>query len=267
MNVSLEPLIDIGANLTHKSFRKDLDAVLARASAAGVQQLIVTGTSVAGSIEAQALASRYPQLCSTAGIHPHDASHGGSEANAQLRELAARPEVVAIGECGLDYNRDFSPRAAQRRCFLDQLQLAADTGLPVFLHERDAHDDFRAILADARRSLSAVVVHCFTGNRAALHAYLELDAYIGITGWVCDERRGGQLQQLVADIPAGRLMIETDAPFLLPRDMRPKPKSRRNEPAFLPYVLATVARCRGEESAACARHTTAAARAFFTLRQ
>lgn len=258
-------LIDIGANLTHKSFRKDLDAVLARAGGVGVQQLVVTGTSVHGSTEAQLLAAAYEQLFSTAGIHPHDAKEGGPAAIATLRSLAATSEVVAIGECGLDYNRDFSPRDVQRQCFEAQLQLAAETGLPVFLHERDAHDDFLAMLVNARPTLRAIVVHCFTGSAAELEAYLALDAHIGITGWICDERRGSHLQRLVANIPANRLMVETDAPFLLPRDMRPKPKSRRNEPSYLPHVLSTVARCRQEDPLTCARETTATARSFFAL--
>lgn len=240
--------------------------------------MVLTGTSVAGSAAARALAAAYPDLWSTAGVHPHHASELDANAVATLRALArapvadARRKVVAIGECGLDYNRDFSPREKQRWAFEQQLELGASTGLPVFLHCRDAHDDFVEILARWRPQLGAAVVHCFTGSSAELEAYLDLDCHIGITGWICDERRGGHLQKLVGRIPEGRLMIETDAPFLLPRDLPKarwggKKRSRRNEPAFLDHVCAAVARARGESAAKLAHHTTQAALNFFDLRE
>jgi TatD DNase family protein len=173
--------------------------------------------------------------------------------------------VVAVGECGLDFNRNLSPRQDQIRCFEAQLALAAELRRPAFLHERDAHDTFVAVLREHRRALSAAVIHCFTGTRAELDAYLALDLHVGITGWICDDRRGVHLREVVPAIPGERLMIETDAPYLLPRDMPSLPKDRRNEPAFLPYVLAAVARARGESPAATEATTTATARAFFGL--
>jgi len=260
------PLIDIGANLTHDSFDPDREAVIARARAAGVVQMVVTGASLAGSAQAMELAGRHQGvLFATAGVHPHHAHELGHAQCAELAALAARPEVVAVGECGLDYYRDFSPRDAQRRAFARQLVLAAEVGKPVFLHQRDAHADFVAILREHRAALAGGVAHCFTAGRAELECYLELDLAIGMTGWICDERRGRHLPALMRDIPSGRLMIETDAPYLLPRDLAPKPATRRNEPAWLPHVARAVAAARGESPAVFAAHTTRAARALFRL--
>jgi TatD DNase family protein len=182
-----------------------------------------------------------------------------------LRALLARPEVVAVGECGLDYHRDFSPRVAQRQAFAWQIQWGRECGKPLFLHQREAHDDFVAILREQARAPLHGVAHCFTGDDMELDAYLELGLHIGITGWICDERRGLHLRELVRRIPRGRLLLETDGPYLLPRDLRPAPRSRRNEPAYLPHIATTVAACRGESFEECAAHTTAAARALFGL--
>ncbi|WP_024892098.1 TatD family hydrolase [Luteimonas huabeiensis] len=259
-------LIDIGANLTHDSFDRDRDAVLERARAAGVARMVVTGASREHSPKALALAQAHPGvLFATAGVHPHHAAEYTEECDAELRALAAHPEVVAVGECGLDYFRDFSPRPAQRRAFERQLQIAADTGKPLFLHQRDAHADFLAIMRAFDGRLGPAVVHCFTGTREELFAYLDRDWHIGITGWLCDERRGAHLRELVRHIPADRLMVETDAPYLLPRTLSPMPKDRRNEPAFLPHIVAELARDRGEDPAATAATTTATATAFFRL--
>ncbi len=257
-------LIDIGVNLTHRSFAGDHDAVVDRAIAAGVTTLILTGTSEASSRSAQELAAARPGvLFSTAGVHPHDASHCGPTTIETLRGLARLPGVVAIGECGLDFNRDFSPRPIQEQWFAAQLALAAELGLPVFLHERDAHERFIAILRAHRTGLVDLVVHCFTGTAAELEGYLELGACIGITGWICDERRGAVLRKLTARIPLDRLMVETDAPFLAPRDLRPRVS--RNEPAYLPHILAAIAAERGEPIEHVAAATTATARRVFRI--
>lgn len=259
-------LIDIGANLTHESFDRDRDAVLQRARAAGVAQLVITGASREHSPKALDLARAHPGvLFATAGVHPHHAVEYTEECDAEMRALLAQPEVVAVGECGLDYNRDFSPRPAQRRAFERQLQTAVDTGKPLFLHQRDAHADFMAIMKQFDVRLPAAVVHCFTGTREELFDYLDQDWHIGITGWLCDERRGAHLRALVPSIPGQRLMIETDAPYLLPRTLRPPPKDRRNEPAFLPHIAEELARDRGEDADRIAQTTTATARAFFGL--
>lgn len=264
-------LIDIGANLSHDSFDHDRDAVLQRAHAAGVAQLVVTGASREHSPQALALAQAHPGvLFATAGVHPHHASEYTDECDAEMRALHAYPEVVAVGETGLDYFRDFSPRPAQRRAFERQLQIAIDTGKPhapkpLFLHQRDAHDDFMAMMREFDGKLGAVVVHCFTGTRKELFDYLDQDWHIGITGWLCDERRGQHLRELVKHIPAHRLMIETDAPYLLPRTVKPLPSHRRNEPMYLAHIVEELARDRGEPVADTAAASTATARAFFGL--
>ncbi|WP_369935812.1 TatD family hydrolase [Xanthomonas tesorieronis] len=259
-------LIDIGANLTHDSFDRDRDAVLQRARDAGVAQLVVTGASREHSPLALQLAQQHPGfLYATAGVHPHHAVEYTAECDAELRALHAHAEVVAVGECGLDYFRDLAPRPAQHRAFERQLQLAADTGKPLFLHQRDAHADFLALMRQFDGKLGPAVVHCFTGTREELFDYLDRDWHIGITGWLCDERRGAHLRELVKNIPASRLMIETDAPYLLPRTLKPLPKDRRNEPAFLAHIVEELARDRGEDVAATAAATTATARGFFHL--
>jgi TatD DNase family protein len=259
------PLIDIGINLAHDSYDRDRDAVIARARAVGVVQMMVTGASLAGSVRAVALAREHPgRLFATAGVHPHHASDLDAATLSALAELARIPEVVAVGECGLDYFRNFSPRAAQQRAFHRQLELAVQVGKPVFLHQRDAHDDFLAILREHADSWRGVA-HCFTGSQEQLHCYLQLGLGIGITGWICDERRGAHLAALLPLVPPERLLLETDGPYLLPRDLTPKPASRRNEPAYLPHVAAAVARARGESLETLARSSTAAARALFAL--
>ena len=258
-------LIDIGSNLTHDSFAHDRDAVLARAFAAGVRAQVVTGADRASSAAAAALAAAHPGLLwSTAGVHPH---HAGSlpESREELAALLSLPQVVAAGECGLDYCRNFSPQAAQRTAFVAQLEMAAAARKPVFLHQRDAHGDFVAILKDFSGRLTGGVAHCFTGGRAELEDYLTLDLHIGVTGWVNDERRGQLLREAVPHIPCDRLMVETDAPYLLPRDLLPKPKSRRNEPSYLPHIARTIAQLRGETLDAVAESTTRNAGRFFGL--
>ena len=259
-------LIDIGCNLTHDSFHGDRAQVLAAAREAGVVQMIVTGASEEGSKAALELARSHPgELFATAGIHPHRAAEFTDETDALLRTLSSQPGVVAVGETGLDYFRDFSPRDIQRDVFRKHLKIGTDTGLPLFLHLRDAHEDFHSILAQARDSLSDVVVHCFTGKREELHAYLELDCHIGITGWICDERRGTHMKAFLKDIPADRLMVETDAPYLKPRNLRPRVKSHRNEPRWLPWILGTLAAARDDHPEALAEQTTENARRFFRL--
>jgi TatD DNase family protein len=259
-------LIDIGINLAHDSYDTDREAVLQRGRDAGVVQMIVTGSSEASTRSAIALARKHPrELFATAGVHPHHASDWNESLRSRMHELGREVEVVAIGECGLDYFRDLSPRAAQRAAFIAQLLLADALGKPVFLHQRDAHADFTSILREHARQLRGAVAHCFTGTEPELEQYLELGLFIGITGWICDERRGRHLLELVHRIPADRLLVETDGPYLLPRDLVPKPASRRNEPAYLPHIVTTVAKARGEQPAITARTSTAAARALFGL--
>jgi len=259
-------LIDIGANLTHDSFAQDREEVMTRALQAGVRRQIVTGADLPSSRQAAALAASHPSLLwSTAGFHPHHAHSFNSSDRSELLDLVNADGVVAVGECGLDYFRNLSPPSAQRAAFVAQLEIAVQLRKPVFLHQREAHADFAAILNEFGGRLHGGVAHCFTGGKLELEAYLALGLYIGITGWACDERRGTELRGVVPLIPADRLLIETDAPYLLPRDMTPLPKSRRNEPAYLPHIAATVARLRGESLEAIAAHTTRNAVALFGL--
>jgi TatD DNase family protein len=257
--------IDIGANLTNKAFREDVPDVVARSRAAGVGAIVITGVSAPASRRAWEIASAHG-LWSTAGVHPHHASTWSREIEADVRDLLAHPRTVAAGECGLDFDRDFSPRPAQRAAFEAQLAVAAELGKPVFLHERAAHEQFLTTLSAWRPRLKAAVVHCFTGQRAELEAYLALDLHIGLTGWICDERRGKHLEAIASLIPKGRLMIETDAPYIQPRDLRPRPTSRRNEPIYLPHNARVIAKHRGETFDDLAAHTTETARRFFGIR-
>jgi len=259
-------LIDIGSNLMHDSFAQDRDSVMARAVQAGVRRQIVTGADLSSSQQAATLAARHPaRLWSTAGIHPHHAQSFAASQRAELRALLNMNRVVAAGECGLDYFRNFATPAAQRAAFSAQLEIAAELRKPVFLHQRDAHGDFAAILREFRGKLNGGVAHCFTGGDLELDEYLALGLHIGITGWVCDERRGQELRNTVPRIPADRLLLESDAPYLLPRDLSPKPRSRRNEPGFLPHIARTVAALRGESLESVSQATTRNAVALFAL--
>jgi TatD DNase family protein len=264
--MKIPDLIDIGANLTHESFSPDLDAIIERAGVAGVRRMVVTGADLGHSRAAAALCVARPGvLWSTAGVHPHHAQEYSDALRGEFLALLRLPATVAVGECGLDYFRDFSPRESQRHAFHRQLELAAEIRKPVFLHQRDAHEDFTAIVAEHRTTLTGGVAHCFTGGRAELEDYLQLGLYIGVTGWVCDERRGTALREAVPHIPAERLMLETDAPYLLPRALSSQVKGRRNEPFLLPHVARAVAALRDEPVAALAAQTTLNAERFFGL--
>lgn len=259
-------LVDIGANLTHDSFDSDRDEVVERAVAAGVCRFVITGSSEQGSRDALRLAQQHPGVMySTAGVHPHNASEYCQPVEATLSKLLQDAAVVAVGECGLDYFRNFSPVEAQRDAFRRQLELAVRIRKPLFLHQRDAHDDFVEILASMDDRLPRGVAHCFTGDESMLQDYLELGLYIGVTGWICDERRGAHLKDLIAGIPPDRLMLETDSPYLLPRSLKPRPRTRRNEPVFLREVLRVVAAAAGMPEAEVARSTSENAVRFFGL--
>jgi TatD DNase family protein len=228
---------------------------------------VITGSSIASTHAAIDLVRRSPaRFRCTAGVHPHHAVELGAPQLSELRNLARQPEVAAVGECGLDYYRNFSPHDAQQTAFREQLALAVELQKPVFLHQRDAHEDFLAIMRDYRPRLAGGVAHCFTAGTAEASAYLELDLYIGITGWICDERRGLHLREVVREIPADRLLIESDAPYLLPRDVQPRPQSRRNEPAYLPNVLRAIAEARGDSPEELAAVMTRNALTFFGWR-
>lgn len=259
-------LIDIGANLSHESFRDDFDTVIARAKQAKIEKIILTGTDIESNQKAIDLCQDYPEyLYSTVGLHPHEASRYNEDFKRIFREQASNSCVKSLGETGLDFNRNFSSPKDQEHAFIEQLNLATELKMPLFLHQRDAHERFLPILKEFRTQLSKVVVHCFTGTKAELFDYLDMDLYIGITGWVCDERRGYSLHPLLKEIPENRLMLETDAPYLMPRNIKPKPSSRRNEPANLTYILAKVSETLNKTPESVAKQTSSNARDFFAL--
>jgi len=239
--------VDIGINLTNNRFDKDRTSVINNAVQTGVSKMVITGTNVKESMAALVLAKTNPNvLSSTAGCHPHDAKTLDQNGLDTLKKLVNDKQVVAIGECGLDFNRDFSPRDKQIEAFKQQLELAVEVGKPVFLHERDAFDTQYQILKDYMPDLKGAVSHCFTGEKEHLEQYLELGLHIGITGWICDERRGQGLFDIVKLIPDERLMIETDGPYLTPRNLPKKPKGGRNEPMYLPHIAETIALARNQ---------------------
>ncbi|HED33113.1 MAG TPA: hydrolase TatD [Gammaproteobacteria bacterium] len=264
--------MDIGANLTGKSFKKDLPQVIERAISSGVSRMVVTGTTLRNSEEAIKLCEKWPDtLLCTAGVHPHHAKEWSDKSAQEFQNLAKNTAVRAMGECGLDYNRNFSTPKDQRYCFEAQLELAAELKLPVFLHQREAHRDFLQIMSRWRDQLPGGVVHCFTGTPDEAMASLDMDLHIGVTGWLCDERRGQSLQQAVEHIPLEHLMIETDAPYLMPRDLpatlSEQLQPRRNEPLVLPHVCAALAKYKNIDVEELAVQTTLLARQFFAIGQ
>lgn len=263
-------LIDIGVNLTNKRFDKDRDELIIRAKDQGVKKLLITGTNVVESQKAVALCQDYQQkypdtLYSTAGVHPHDADGVDADYLMQLTLLAKKTHVKAIGECGLDFNRNFSEPVQQIKVFKEQISLAAELDMPLFLHQRDAFSPWFTELKPFIDKVPAMVSHCFTGNKAELEQCLAANMYIGITGWLCDERRGKELQEIIKLIPLNRLLIETDAPYLTPRTIRPRPKSSRNEPSFLPYIVQKIAELIAIDPNELACQTTANANQVFNL--
>ncbi len=259
-------LIDIGVNLTNKRLLTKVNQVLQQATEVNITKLIVTGTSIEHSKIAVELCNQFPdQLFCTCGIHPHDAKEWDQDSLQQLKSLATLDCVKAIGETGLDFNRDLSPRNQQIDVFQQQLEIAIERKKPVFLHQRDAFDTFITLLQENRDQLRNVVSHCFTDNKKALYKLLDLDCHIGVTGWICDERRGQELQTLVKDIPSNRLMLETDAPYLLPRDLPEKPAGNLNLPKYLPHILQTVARLQNKETHILAAETLSTTKQFFEI--
>ncbi|XP_017479933.1 PREDICTED: 3'-5' ssDNA/RNA exonuclease TatD-like [Rhagoletis zephyria] len=286
-------LIDIGANLTNRKFAKDLDAVLQRARDVGVCKILVTGTSISSSKDALRLSHLHPDmLYCTAGVHPHDAKQWTDDCEVALTELARNSECVAIGECGLDYNRDFSPRDVQQEVFEKQIQIACDlkrrgTIRPLFLHERDAHEDFVRILSKYRDQLPNVVVHCFSGTQEECKVYLEMGFYIGLTGYISKLKPDNGLMKMLEEktLPIDRLMLETDSPYCYPNTRSNKMTAKvketltekslshlnrycsfqRNEPSSLPVTLEIVSSYLNMKPEDVAIKTTLNAISFFGI--
>lgn len=241
-------MIDICCNLTHPALNSQLADILERARQAGVQTMIIPGSDVEDSAVALKLANQYTgSLWACVGVHPHHAAQWNVASYDTLKRLASDCKVLAIGETGLDYYRNLSTPKTQLFVFEKQIELAIDTGLPLFMHQRDAHEDFINILRPYRKHVPNAVVHCFTGNRAMLDDYIDIDLYIGVTGWICDERRAKDLRNAITAIPDHRLMLETDAPYLIPRTLGKHFYSKSNEPSFLPHIALDIAQRRNVE--------------------
>lgn len=234
---------DLGVNLFSQQFDHDRIELLERAQTAGVGHWLLIASDLKEAEQNIAWCHQHPACYSTAGVHPHQADQVSEGWQRQLRQLVKDHTVVAIGECGLDFNRNFSSEMGQLAVFSEQLALAKELQLPVYLHERDAFEQQYALLQE--HQIQHGIAHCFTGNTEQLKAYLDLGLYIGITGWLCDERRNQQLIAALQYLPLDRICLETDSPYLLPRNLTHKPKSRRNEPAYLLAIAEQLAVLKG----------------------
>ena len=262
-------MVDIGANLTHRSFNPDLEGVVSEFfDEKEFTAIVITGTSIQGSWNAHQIVDRFHKpakprrnLFSTVGIHPHDAKSFNEDAQKKLERYIQFSYVVAVGECGLDYNRMFSTKEQQKRCFRFQIELAIKLKLPLFLHERDAFDDFIEILDEYRDGLEKinVVVHCFTGTVDQAKEYVSRGFYIGVTGWISDKRRNSSLLEAVKYVPTDKLMVETDSPFLSPT------KSKRNTPSNLEYVIRDLAKALNQDPELIKKVTRKTSIKFFNL--
>lgn len=266
----MNKFIDIGINLTNKQFHNDIDIIIQNALDADVSQMILTGTSIKNSEASSKIAKQYPgTLYATAGIHPHDAKSFDGQSISKLKSLLKEKHVISVGECGLDFDRDFSPRSIQEQCYKAQLELAIEVKKPLFLHERAAFERFMALTNEYLPQLPKAVVHCFTGSLTEAKSYLDKGFYLGFTGAVSDSNRFSHLKEVLQYIPLDRMLIETDAPFMLPKNVPKqaltKYHERRNEPAFLPFVAGTIAQFKGISLSKVAEESTKNAKDFFSI--
>jgi TatD DNase family protein len=238
-------IFDSHCHLDDKAYRKDVDRVIERAQQSGVTRMMTVGVNKKTAVRAVSLAESHPNLYASVGFHPHDARHCHPDALDFMITLSESPKVKAWGEIGLDYNRMYSPREDQERWFMRQLQIAAELNLPVIFHERDTNGRFLEILKTDFKNENTGVVHCFSGTLPELKHYLDLNLYIGITGILTLRTRGADLRDMVRQIPANRIVVETDAPYLTPAPE--KYHTRRNEPAFVKSVLLKLAEIREED--------------------
>lgn len=259
----MKPLIDIGVNFHAKQLEGLSTELIARACANGVETILATGTSLSASKAALDMARRHACVRATAGVHPHSAKDYSTDTHRVLKSLWQDSLVVAVGECGLDYNRMFSPKDAQRHAFEQHLAAAIELEKPLFLHCRDAFEDFHAMLKEAASAGVFGVVHCFTDGPEEAEAYLSLGFDIGVTGWVTDKARGTELRKALPRIPLDRLHLETDAPYLRPKNAG---KARPyNEPALLHFVAKEVALLKGVDEAVVRVHSHANSSRLFKL--
>lgn len=254
-------LVDGGVNLTNRKFTEHSDYVIARALAAGVQKMVVTGLRFNGCKAASVMAKTRPNILYAAvGIHPHFVKDDWNDKVCDgIEELIKEPGVVAVGECGLDFNKDYSPRDIQETAFKKQVDLAVRYKKPLLVHDRDAHQNILDILKDFASALPPVVIHCFTGTADQIKAYIERGYYIGVTGYLCKEKYGSSLREAITDgtLPLDRIIVQTNAPYMTPNVQRNEldPVSQtlldhcgvENEPCTLSIIVRTIAKCLSQE--------------------
>jgi len=235
-------LFDIACNFSSDRFEKDLNEVIKRAQANNVTKFLLVSASLKDAEKVNKIYQNNKDSCFlTIGAHPHHANEFNSSSPSEMKRLIDEYKPHSVGETGLDFFRNISSYEEQLFAFEEQIRIAIETNLPLFLHQRDAHDDFMKIISKYKNDISKAVVHCFTGTQKELDDYLEMEFSIGLTGWICDERRNIDLRKSLKNIPLDKLMIETDCPYLIPRNLNNKPKNNRNEPAYLPHIANEIA--------------------------
>jgi TatD DNase family protein len=245
-------LVDSHCHLDFPDFAADIDAIVTRAEAAGLAKIVTISTRVRRHGEVLAIAERFENVFCSVGTHPHYAHEELDVTARDLAERARHPKVVGIGEVGLDYHYDSSPRDAQERGLRIHIAAARETGLPLIIHCRDADSDMARILAEEmRQGVFPAVLHCFTGGCDLARTGVELGMYVSFSG-ILTFKKSDALRAIAAELPADRILVETDAPYLAPQPWRGK----RNEPAYVVETARVLAQCRGVEADAIARHTT-----------
>ena len=238
----MHEIADIACNFTSERFNKDLDDVIKRAIANKITKFGLICSRMSDLNKLLKIYKQYSKsMFYTIGVHPHHANEINDGYLKKLKNVITTNNPHAIGETGLDFFRNLSTYEQQIYVFEEQIKIAIDTNKPLFLHQRDSHDDFIKILRKYSSDISKAVVHCFTGTQGQLDDYLELDCYIGITGWICDEKRNVELRKAIKKIPLEKLMIETDCPYLIPKNLVEKPKNNRNEPTNLNHIINEIA--------------------------
>ena len=257
--------IDIACNFTHPSFAENIDKVLQEADAVDVQKFVLLCASLKDLEPIQKIQYKDPsKFFITAGIHPHHANEILDLNETPLIDRLVSIQPNAIGETGLDYFRNISPPEIQRDSFAMHIEIAKELQKPLYLHQRDAHDDFISILKKNSNALPPFIVHCFTGTQKQLDDYLDLGAFIGLTGWICDEKRNKDLRESIKSIPLDKLMLETDSPYLVPKNLPIKAKKNINEPKYLPHIANEVSELMGISIESLRDATSQNAENFFT---
>ena len=238
----MHEIADIACNFTSDRFDNDLDEVINQAIVNNITKFGLICSRLSDIDKLLEIYNRYSKdMFFTIGVHPHHANEINEEYLKKLKEVINNNNPHAIGETGLDFFRNLSTYEEQIYAFEEQIKIAIDTNKPLFLHQRDSHDDFIKILRKYSSDINKSVVHCFTGTKEQLNDYLELDCYIGVTGWICDAKRNIELRKTIKNIPLERLMIETDCPYLIPKNLEEKPKNNRNEPTYLNHIANEIA--------------------------